>query len=666
MSPHKRILGLVQSILFACGLLLASGCVGEIEQSFEPEPDSAPGLVEARVADPNLRLVSTRASGSEVVADLVASFSGWNKQYYRILPGRLANEVAFYNRDDSYVRVMRMGASGGYSSVSTTSVLGQFDEVLRGNFAGTEAPDLLFFRRSDRKAYIYEMNANGMSLVATSTMPRTPLGGTWDVITSGYLGGTHDDLLLYNKTEGVAKFMRWDRFRFTVAKQYWGWKKVWDQIVPGKFNGDVYTDFLFYNQDGTSAGGGVASGEAKTISFGPSFSMSVLSNAQTTWPLSSHAIIVPGEFGGNSATDLLVYDATAKSPDLTTSIWVNNGSGAMSKRSTWAQQKRWTHIVPLQVNGGLSDLLYFTTQRRLTIVPVLVNAASVSTIRADFESSIEAANEAFAPAGVNFELNWTGWRINVPELDLDFTDANENLCTGSADQEWLNSMAEVVQLTYGQDSVVVFVREEGGVGCSDPDKNFVMMPQWSNNNAMQGNRGSATASTSGNPKLLVHELGHHFSLPHSQPDGDFFFGHRNPYDYDADANDDGLFASIYDTPASPSVGTEWTIDFAGQSWCDDNLELSITPFGGASYNLNPERHNIMSRSVNCDGIYRLSPGQVREVRANLWTRREYTSAPDLVSGSFELPRVIGDEDLTTFALRDTNGDGELELVVVEE
>ena len=55
--------------------------------------------------------------------------------------------------------------------------------------------------------------------------------------------------------------------------------------------------------------------------------------------------------------------------------------------------------------------------------------------------------------------------------------------------------------------------------------------------------------------------------------------------------------------------------------------------GRTEYTLNPERHDIMSRGINCDGVYRMTPGQVTAARDHLYherTRYLSASAPSTV------------------------------------
>jgi hypothetical protein len=118
-----------------------------------------------------------------------------------------------------------------------------------------------------------------------------------------------------------------------------------------------------------------------------------------------------------------------------------------------------------------------------------------------------------------------------------------------------------------------------------------------------------------NAKLFAHELGHTFSLGHSQSDT-YFSGSA--------ANDRYVFSSddtyVWDTPPIPHTTkmgpngepSPWT---ALTNRCDDsgNNDISII---GQSYTLNPERHEIMSRGLNCDMVYRVTPDQASAIHTN--------------------------------------------------
>lgn len=128
-----------------------------------------------------------------------------------------------------------------------------------------------------------------------------------------------------------------------------------------------------------------------------------------------------------------------------------------------------------------------------------------------------------------------------------------------------------------------------------------------------GSRTGATYPLATNPKLLAHELGHFFGLDHSQPE-DFIAAPADRYGYDVDADD------VRDTPPNPSSkgASPWN---AVTNECDDSGANDVVISGtGFTYTLNPERHEIMAKGINCDGVYRMTPDQARAAHARLWER----------------------------------------------
>lgn len=574
-------------------------------------------------ADTNAKLLTVGATSSGApTLSVTGNYTDWNKQYYRVLPGGWPNQAAFYNRDAGFVKLLRFAANGDVRTLSTNTFQDQFDEVIHGEFGGTYAKDLLFFQRSTGKVRAYEMTwSGGFNFLFEDTISATPAGGSWDIVSSGYLGHNsyRHDLLLYSRAEGTAQFHRLNGTAFQLQQSFWGWKQNWDQIVPGKFNGDLFTDFLFYNQDGGSQSA-VTTGHAKFVSFGSNFQLTTISETVSEWPMSANVIVVPGNFYGNDAlTDFLVYDGSAGRATL----WFNDGRGDYDSAGSWSMQDRWTNIVALDLDGDRSELLFYTTQKLLNIVPVSLNGALVED--AGFQTWIDAANDAFAPAGIQFNYVNRGWSFTVG-------DPTQACVRDSVTEVVLNVAAVAFRAQGGQNDVIVYVRNTGGVGCSDAGKQYIVMPEWNLSDANQWTRAGGRPTLADNPKLLVHELGHHFSLPHTQPDA-ALPAQASVYDWDPDRrDDDDRFTPVFDTAPHPSFSnsptmTSWWATVVNR--CDDSgagtapnvndVFLALT--NGTTVRVNPERHNIMSRTINCDTIYRMTPGQIRNVRENLWVAR---------------------------------------------
>ncbi|MBU7046201.1 MAG: C39 family peptidase [Theionarchaea archaeon] len=82
-----------------------------------------------------------------------------------------------------------------------------------------------------------------------------------------------------------------------LLKQFNNWRHTWSIIVAGNFGGDSLTDLLFYDP---------VKGEGEIYVSRGNGDMELLkqfNNWRHTW-----SIIVPGNFGGDSLTDLLFYD----------------------------------------------------------------------------------------------------------------------------------------------------------------------------------------------------------------------------------------------------------------------------------------------------------------------------------------------------------------------
>ncbi len=56
------------------------------------------------------------------------------------------------------------------------------------------------------------------------------------------------DLLFYDPTAGQGEFYSTDGSgNIALLKASSGWRSTWSIIVPGSFNGDGFTDLLFYD-----------------------------------------------------------------------------------------------------------------------------------------------------------------------------------------------------------------------------------------------------------------------------------------------------------------------------------------------------------------------------------------------------------------------------------
>ncbi len=619
-------------------LLLTAGCVAD---GSNLDDDDLATTSSELGNDTNAKLLSTAAAGagSPLALTQVGAWQDWAKTYHRAV-ALDATRVAFYDRTTGKVRVMALTSTGAATIAASGYVPAGYDEVLPGEFAGSKARrDLAFYRRDTGAVMLYEVTATGgLAWLETHVVAPTSNGGRWDLITSGYLGQAdgRDDLLVYNKAEGKARIYRHltSGSGFVVAEDYTGWRRNWDHIVPGRIDADVLTDFAFYNQDG----GGVVgtqdlvtssnplNGHVKFLSFANLAAPALISERFDHWPMAAHVTVVPGQFGGNDRTDFLVYEGD---PDGTSraTYWINNGAGQYSSLgtdTTW--QGRWTTIAPMQVNGGTTDLFFYTRQQEVKLLVVVDQDGvggivdSDATIRTDVVDWMRLVNRAYAPAGVHFAVASTVEHFDMDDVGgVDATSPTNAAgsytnCYAPDARDALNDLAASFGATY-PGHLVVYVRARGAGGCSSSSADFAVMPAPSSTGKAVYTRASNSAmNVATNAKLFAHELGHFFGLGHSQPES-VLAAQADRYAYDLDEG------KVRDTPPNPTNATPAWAALANP--CDDSGNNDLVISGaGFSYTLNPERHEIMSKGsfANCDQLYRVTPDQSQVIHTVLYER----------------------------------------------
>ena len=622
-----------------------TGCLAD-DGLAPPTPDEPGTSVAALANDTNAKLFLTTAAAAGTAPptiDLVGSYQNWAKDYHRVV--KLAgNRLGFYRRTSGALRIIEVASDGSFQTVSTTTLIDGADEVLVGEFGGTASRrDLLFFNRAASLAWSYEVAADGtLQYLGFTQLAETANGGTWDLAASGFLGqaGGKDDLLVYNKTEGAAAVYRVTNsaplsWSLSKQKSFTGMKRSWDAIVPANLDGDGFTDFAFYNQDGGGVigtqdlvgWGNPMNGHVKFESLGPSLTWTKLGESFDTWPMAAHVVVVPGNFGGSALTDFLVYDGD---PDGTTTAtyWINNGDGTFARQTpitSW--QGRWTSIVPLELAGGATDLFFYTRQIEAKLLLVIDNDAggsagvtdSAATLVADFTAWMRSVNRTYAPAGIHFTVNPTTRTFDMDNVNGSNLVGGTSSCyaTGDAARAALNTLAGSFRASF-PGHIVVYVRSrgKGSLGCSSDTADFAVMPPPSQSDTTGNNRTGVAVALATNPKLFAHELGHFFALDHSQP-SDFIAAPADRYAYDTDRG------NVSDTPPNPSRKATTGVSpwDAVANVCDDSGANDLAISGaGFAYTLNPERHEIMEKGINCDNVYRMTPDQVRVAHENLWTR----------------------------------------------
>lgn len=598
----------------------------------------------------NARLISTATNPTPfqpMVLSPLGEWQNWSRRYHRAIAAG-SDRVAFYNRLDGVVRIMQFTAAGGASVVSTNSVVAGYDEFLYGEFGGSTArKDLLLFSRDTGNVKIYEIQTSGaITLVRSTTLAGTSQGGRWDLITSGYLGQTNnvDDLVVYNKAEGRLRIYRDTPAGYLPVTEHVGLlSRTFDQVVAGKFDGDNKTDFAFYNQDG----GGVVgtedlvsatnplNGHLRIMSFANVNAPVQLSESFDAWPMHRNVILVPGEFGGDSRTDLIAYTGE---PDGTSraTYWINGGTGGLipiGTDSSW--QGRWNSIVALNVDGGSrSDLFLYTRQVEVKLIAVADRDSGGPkgipendvTLHAQFAAQIAELNASYAPSGIYFTLN-----DDVAEIDLDDVDGHDvtssSSCWNSSDPNRAAMAAWTSELRTSYPKhipVIMRNRSRGSGGCSSVNVDFVLLRRPMDFEHDHYTRASSVPATMFSlPKHLGHELGHFFALHHSQP-GSWIAAPASRYGYDSDTNN-----SVWDTPPNPSSKASEDRVVEPSPWdqasnpCDDSggNNLTIDAESG-SYTLNPERHDMMAKGDGwaCGELYRISPDQARAIHEGYYAR----------------------------------------------
>jgi hypothetical protein len=119
-------------------------------------------------------------------------------------------------------------------------------------------------------------------------------------------------------------------------------------IIPGRFNGDRYTDLLFYGPNVDIEGR--ALGQFYTTNGrGGMNLLKSNSNLDPNWD-----IIVPGNYNGDTYTDLLFYGSTLGQ------FYTTNGRGEINQLSSFNNwNPKWGYIVPGLLNGDSRTDVFF-------------------------------------------------------------------------------------------------------------------------------------------------------------------------------------------------------------------------------------------------------------------------------------------------------------------
>lgn len=177
----------------------------------------------------------------------------------------------------------------------------------------------------------------------------------WTHVIPGNFGKSdYTDLLFYDSRKGDAEFYFSDG-KGNLARKgsgiRGGWKIGWSHIIPGNFGGGSLTDLLFYDESSGDTAIYLNTGDA-------SLSLKRSQKADKAGQKTEWSQIIPGNFAGDSLTDLLYYNKQ----DGSFSFYVNNGEGLM-KELKGVSKGKWEaglHIIPGNFSGGtLSDLILY-------------------------------------------------------------------------------------------------------------------------------------------------------------------------------------------------------------------------------------------------------------------------------------------------------------------
>lgn len=559
-----------------------------------------------------------------------AEYTTWSARWHTIMRGRVDNELFFYDRLDGTAKTYSIADDGTLTHKQTMVIGGGVDIWIRGNFYGTSEKELASYDRDSGLVNVYEVLSSGALAFRFS---KTVAAG-YSIAFAGYWGnGACDDLVFYDRGTGAVRYYQSNGSALTLTDTA-TWQKIWDHVVPGRFNSDGYTDMLYYNQD---------SGEVKVYTMDSNHT-GTLTYQATNWPMTPYSVVTVGEFGGSTLTDdVLVYDPRngwnnstgTSSTSGRGTFYTSSTTGVLSQGTVYTNwQKKWTHIpVVKQPGRSTHDLLFYSDAYDINIRPVRVadsNGANGASLTAcQLNRWLTVANDTYRGAGVHFV--WDGTFENLNDSSI-----NAYACSG--DPDWLKDYADLLAtFSYGApDNLVIFFRNMGGGGgCGSPSREYMIMPDYDGTSTTYYMRDGSTASTvdcadtpqgNDNIKLFAHEVGHYLGLGHTYWDGPALGLPASYSSMDIDRSASG-WTKVYDTSPTPGGdywnGTDPGYNGSGENRCDDSLagEIYYPLSGGGGLTLNPDRHNVMINGVNCDFTYNLTPGQIDAVRYALFTNR---------------------------------------------
>ena len=230
-------------------------------------------------------------------------YTNWGSQYHSWASGDFGGnqytDLVAYNQRGGTLQTWTTDGTGHTTLLGVVlSFRKTFQIMVAGEFGGDSHTDLMFYDPSLGEIEFYTTVGNG---VFTLLKKLTGIRRTWQLISPATYGGTaHTDLAFYDPGVGDMELYRTDGLgNMTLWKHYTGLRKTWQIIVTGQFGGDSTSDLLFYDptEPATFAFYTVAAnGDFRPLGSSPVHN-SMIQN------------IVPGDFNGDGFTDLAMYNS---------------------------------------------------------------------------------------------------------------------------------------------------------------------------------------------------------------------------------------------------------------------------------------------------------------------------------------------------------------------
>ncbi|MEB2777851.1 hypothetical protein SYJ56_21235 [Algoriphagus sp. D3-2-R+10] len=546
--------------------------------------------------------------------DAIKTHSNWRQSWFQIIPGSFVGggytDLLFYDRVHGEAKVYGSDGKGNITLAKHHKAWAKsWDIIVPGKFLiGPNLTSLFLYDRSKGEAkFLFPDNNGGFKTVKNHTGWRK----SWDIIVPFDTGGAWTGLLLYDRTHGEGKFFSNDgKGNLTLIKHYTNWKKNWDIIVPGNFGKNILTnDLLFYRR---------VVGEAKFFSTDVNGKMTRLAH-HTNWS-PDWDILLP--LGSSSSTKLLCYNRA-------------DGLGVLSSIDSYnlkpiKSHKNWNKTWALIISGHFSadtghGLLFYRHGIQLKIRAIKCaddNGTRMAQISVDEVNEwIDAANKAYAPAGVQFDHITMVNTLKNTTINKLAPNDDEDSRQVKIDKQKSKDAADAFAKDFPGE-IVIFFRygrndEAAGGGFSSSKADYVAMPGFSKTHTTAYYQDGSSKEIQ-NIKLLAHELGHYLGLDHTfvaveygeNSDAAVISYLNSVKSKTLDALD-GDRNVVRDTP--PDVGKGY---FLGKDWnpADSSREIHIqSKILRIDLTFNPDRHNVMSY-FNCDDYYRLTKDQCRRIQ----------------------------------------------------